>query len=151
MLSSPCTSPTRLSGVSVSLQSAAPVTAVGIALRIPNATRRCAARRLFLPPDDVEDEGAGPEPDRQVGQHRMDGVAQPRTAQGVLDPRVGDRALDPPARGSRDPVERLEPLDRTRDRVGLVPERQVGATVLHGWWVPPPWTAGNRRTGNPIM
>ena len=70
---SACTKPTRCTAPSVLDQSTQPAAAVGSAKITPRPTNRLPDVALAR---QVEEKGAGPAPDRQVGQGRVKRVAQ---------------------------------------------------------------------------
>ena len=108
MLAAACTRPTRRARA----RRVGPVatrrsTAVGTAVRTPHADEVRGGPPGSAAAEQVEGEGRRPEPDRQVGEQRVQRMPEPGTAQRVLG-RAGRRAgrprghaaASPPSRGS---------------------------------------------------
>ena len=111
VLSAACTSPTRRSSPVVSDQSAAPLAAVG--QRAEHAEPHQGLRRgaAAPPADEVERERAGPEPDGEIGEQRVQRVSEPPAGQQVAQLTVADRRVDALLQLLRHAVDRVELLD----------------------------------------
>ena len=112
------TSPIRRSASPRSDQSDRPVTAVGTAVAIPTATRASAAGWARRPPTKSSSHRARPRPDREIGQQRVQWVAEPRSTEHVLQPAPTEQVRHCRCERRRDTVESRRLLDPLDDRIG---------------------------------
>ncbi len=74
-----------------------------------------ARRAQFLPTEQIEQRRAGEASDHDVGQHRMNRVAEPRAAQRVLELPAGQQVPHRPGRRLGDLIEKSGGLDRAHE------------------------------------
>ena len=96
---------------SASAQSDQPVATTVARREDPGEQEAVRGRAAVSAADEVEEHGARPGADRDVGEERMERVPEPRAAEGVLRGALGDRAADGTADRLRGPVERVGRLD----------------------------------------